>query len=323
MSPRRPDPARLLARLDWTVVRRLDGLLQGDYRTLFRGSGLELAELREYRHGDDVRSIDWHVTARLQEPYVRRYVEDRDLTAWFLLDLSPSMDFGAAARAKRDLLAELTAVLGLLLARHGNRCGALLYTGRLERVVPAGGGRRHVLEILRELERQQPLRRAPATDLGPLLAAALRTVRRKSLLFIVSDFLSLPGWQKALAAAAAKHEVLAVRLVDPLERALPDLGPLLLEDAETGEQLFVDTHDRGFRERFAAAVRKREEALSADFSRAGVDALTLATDGDLAREIARFAARRRMRRGSPAFREGRPPSGPGAPHGTAASKEAV
>jgi uncharacterized protein (DUF58 family) len=302
MPPSPPDPARLLARLDWTVVRRLDGLLQGDYRTLFRGFGLELAEIREYRPGDDVRSIDWHVTARMQVPYVRRHVEDRDLTAWFLLDLSPSVDFGAAATKKRDLLVDFTAVLARLLTRHGNRVGAMLYTGKLERIVPAGGGRAQVQRLLGELGRQPRLRRAPETDLAPLLETALRTVRRRSLWFVVSDFLCVPGWQKPLAMAARRHEVLAVRLTDPLEARMPDVGPLLMEDAETGEQLFVDTHDRGFRERFAEAARRRGEALSADFSRTGIDALTLSTDSDMVREIARFAAERRRRRGLPLAR---------------------
>jgi uncharacterized protein (DUF58 family) len=296
------DPERVLQRLDWTVIRRLDGQLQGNYRTLFRGFGVELAELREYQLTDDVRAIDWNVTARMQTPYVRQYMEDREITAWFLLDLSPSVDFGAAARQKRDLLVDFVGVLARLLTRHGNRVGAILFSGRDHRFIPAHGGRLQVLTLIDALQNQPRLRRAPRTDLGALLSTALRLVRRRSLLFLVSDFISVPGWERHLALAARRHEVLAVRLTDPQELTIPDVGPLVLEDAETGEQLFVDTHDRGFRARFAALAEKRRADLDASFSRDGVDVLSLSTDGDIARDIVRFAAERRQRRAAPSSR---------------------
>jgi uncharacterized protein (DUF58 family) len=237
------EPERLLQRLDWTVVKRLDGLLQGNYRTLFRGFGFEMAELREYQLTDDVRAIDWNVTARMQEPWVRLFMEDRDITAWFLLDMSPSVDFGPPAAQKRDLLVDFTAVLARVLTRHGNRVGALVFAGGETRIVPAKAGRTQVLRLIRELTEQPRLSRAPRTDLSALLDAALRIVRRRSLLFIVSDFLSVPGWDRRLAMVAHRHETLAVRLFDPREGELPNVGPLVLEDSETGEQLFVDTHD--------------------------------------------------------------------------------
>jgi uncharacterized protein (DUF58 family) len=310
MSPRAPDPSggrapapgAVLARLDWTVLRRLDGLLQGDYRTLFRGFGMELAELREYQLTDDVRAIDWNVTARMQAPWVRQFVEDRELAAWFLLDMSPSVDFGSPLVQKRTLLEDFTAAIARLLTRHGNKAGAILYNGQEERVLPARGGRMHVLTLVAEMERMPRLRRAPLTNLSRLVATAQGALRRRSLVFLVSDFLSVPGWEKPLAALSRRHEVIAVALSDPRERELPDVGPILFEDAETGEQLFLDTHDRGFRRRFAEAARARAAGRDALLAASGVDVLSLSTDGDVAGGIIRFAAERRQRRMAPASR---------------------
>jgi uncharacterized protein (DUF58 family) len=293
-------PERMLQRLDWTVIRRLDGLLQGNYRTLFRGFGLELAELREYQPGDDVRSIDWYVTARMAAPYTRLHVEDREVTAWFLLDVSPSVDFGTARARKRDLLVELTGVLARLLTRHGNRVGAVLFNGAAPRVVPAGGGKLHVLRLINDLLAEPRLARAPVTRLSTLFEAAGRVIRRRSLVFAVSDFISLPGWDKTLAALCARHEVLAIRLKDPRESELPDIGTVILEDSESGEQLFLDTHDAGFRRRFRETAWLRERGLRGIFARCGVDVLELSTEGDLVMELARFARLRARRRPAPA-----------------------
>src|SRR5262245_10181353 len=296
MSRSQPrDPEGVLRRLEWTALRRLDGLLQGDYRTLFRGFGLDLADLREYQYGDDVRHIDWNVTARLQAPYVREYHEDREVTAWFLLDLSPSVDFGSGEVRKRAVSADFVAVLARLLTRHGNRVGALFYGEEVDRMIPARSGRRHVLQLLHAmLARPKPQRNAP-TDLGELLGSAAHVMRRRSLVFVVSDFISVPGWEDHLGQLVQRHEVVAVRLHDPLEANLPDLGMLVVQDAETGEQMFVDTHDRGFRKRFAAAAARREATLRAAFRRAGVDALELSTDDDLVDAIRRFADLRKRR----------------------------
>ncbi len=281
-----PSPERVLQRLDWTVIRRLDGLLQGDYRTLFHGFGLDLAELREYQFTDDVRYIDWNVTARMQTPYVRQYLEDREVTAWFLLDLSPSVDFGT--------------VLARLLTRHGNRLGAILYNGKVERVTPAQGGKPQVLRLINDLLGQPQLKRAPPTNLATLLETALRMIRRRSLVFIISDFISEPGWDKPLGMLTQRHEVLAVRLYDPREVELPDIGPVIMEDAETGEQLYLDTHDKKFRQRFVEAARQHRYELSVAFGRAGVDVLALSTEDDLSREILRFARLRKQRKMTPA-----------------------
>ena len=295
MSESASQPERVLRRLEWTVIRRLDGLLQGDYRTLFRGVGLDLADLREYQYHDDVRYIDWNVTARLQTPYVREYHEDREVTAWFLLDLTASMDFGSRGVSKRAVATEFVTVLARLLTRHGNRVGALLYGGHVDTVIPARSGRRHVLHILHRLtSRRAPLHPAP-TDLAELLRTAAQLVRRRSLMFVVSDFISAPGWTAPLGHLALRHDVVAVRLTDLLETDLADLGLLVVQDAETGEQLLVDTHDRAFRRRFAAAAERRETALRVAFGQAGVDALELSTDGDLVEAILRFADLRRRR----------------------------
>lgn len=288
------DPEAILKRLEWTVIRRLDGLLYGDYRTLFRGFGLDLADLREYQYHDDVRHIDWNVTARLQTPYVREYNEDREVTAWFLLDLSPSVDFGSHTK-KRAVANDFVTVLTRLFTRHGNRVGALFYGDSVDTVIPARTGRRHVLEILHRLLTRPEQTHSRATSLRDFFQVAFEIMRRRSLVFVVSDFISTPGWAQPLAHLAQRHEMLAVRLYDRLEMELPDMGLLVVQDAETGEQMFVDTHDGGFRKRFAAAAERREKALREAFRNAGVDALELATDDDLVDAILRFADLRKRR----------------------------
>lgn len=294
----------LLRRLEWTVLRRLDGLLQGDYRTLMRGSGLDLADLREYQLHDDVRHIDWNVTARLQHPHVRVFTEDREMAAWFLLDLSPSVNFGSGEQRKSEVLLQFTAVLARLISRHGNRVGALVYgqrgLPRIDALLPARGGRNHVLQLM-QLLLQPPAPEARgkpgegATRLGDLLRGATLSVRQRSTVFVVSDFISQPGWEQPLGELARRHDVVAVRLVDPLELELPDLGLIPIRDAETGEQLMVDTHDKGFRQRFARIAAQREAQLRESLARAGVDTLELATDDDLADAVMRFVDLRKQR----------------------------
>ena len=291
-------PERILQRLDWHVVRRLDGLLQGDYRTLFYGAGIDLADLREYQPEDDIRYIDWNVTARMDTPYVRQYVEDRDITGWFLLDLSPSLEFGTLQKSKHAMLVDFVTTLARLLTRHGNRVGALLYGKGVERMIPARAGRTHVLQLLHAMQNRPQASAAAAptsTRLTDLLQAGATFIRRRSTIFVVSDFISEPGWEKPLAQLAQRHEVLAVRLLDPLERELPDLGLIPLRDAETGQELWVDTHDRGFRHRFAQLAAQRDDQLRAALTRAGVDALELSTEGELLNAIVRFIELRRQR----------------------------
>jgi uncharacterized protein (DUF58 family) len=295
MSDSQRTPEAILRRLEWTVLKKLDGLLQGDYRTFFRGFGLDLADLREYQMHDDVRHIDWNVTARMDTPYVRQYNEDREITAWFLLDLSPSVDFGSAHGKKREIAMEFTASVARLLTKHGNRVGAMFYGGAVDTVIPARASRQHVLYILDALMSRPEMPLAPATDLADFLKTALSVIKRRSIVFVISDFISTPGWEKPLGLLARKHELLTVRLFDPLEMELPDMGLFVMQDAETGEQIFVDTHDRGFRKRFAAAAEKREYDLRAAFARAGVDAIELSTEDDVLNSLLRFAHLRKQR----------------------------
>jgi len=285
----------VLRRLEWTVLRRLDGLLQGDYRTLMRGTGMDLADLREYQLHDDVRHIDWNVTARQQSPHVRVFTEDREMASWFLLDLSPSVDFGSGNQRKSQVSAEFVTVLARLLTRHGNRVGAMLYGSGVDTVLPARGGRPHVLHMLHAMQTRPEATGSATTRLDELLHSAARMLRRRSTVFVVSDFISEPGWEKTLGQLAQRHEVVAVRLLDPLELDLPDLGLIPIRDAETGEQLLVDTHDAGFRRRFARIAAQREAELRQALARAGVDALELSTDGDLVDAIMRFTELRKRR----------------------------
>jgi uncharacterized protein (DUF58 family) len=234
----------------------------------------------------------------MDTPYVREYVEDREVTAWFLLDLSPSVDFGSvdSERAKRSVLIDFVATLARLLTRRGNRVGAILYGTEIDLTIPARGGRDQVLRMIEDLLRHPRPTHAPFTDLAPLLRVGHSTIKRRSLVFVVSDFISVPGWDKPLSLLNRRHEVVAVRLLDPREVELPDVGSLIMEDAETGEQLFVDTHDRGFRRRFQEAAARREAEVHATFKRAGVEALSLSTEDDLVRAIVRMATIRRRRR---------------------------
>ncbi|MEP6607783.1 MAG: DUF58 domain-containing protein [Burkholderiaceae bacterium] len=291
----RPDAELLLRRLEFTVLRRLDGLLQGDYRTLFRGFGLDLADLREYQLHDDVRYIDWNVTARSPTPYVREFQEDREVAAWFVLDLSGSVDFGSQQKRKRELSSELMAVLARLFTRYGNRVGAILHTHRANEVIPARNGRRHVLHVLDRMLKADATPAGTETDLAELLAMTHSMVKRRSVVFVVSDFISKPGWGKSLALLARRHEVIAVRLYDPMELELPNIGLVVMQDAETGEQIFVDTHDRRFRKRFADAARQREQMLRDGLAEAGVDCLELTTEEPLDQALLRFTQLRKRR----------------------------
>ncbi len=291
-----PNAESVLRRLEWTVLRRLDGVLQGNYLTLFRGFGIDLADLREYRFGDDARTIDWNATARLQVPHVRQFNEDREITAWFLVDLSGSVNFGAGATTKRTMAVDFVALIARLLTRHGNRVGAVLYTDRVEFVLPARAGRRDVLHLIDQIQKTgNAPRPGKTTQLEELLAHALQTIKRRSLVIVLSDFISDPGWARALALLGQRHDVLAVRLYDALEMALPDVGLVIMEDAETGQQLFVDTHDAAFRKRFSALATEREAALREALAIAGADCIELSTDHDLVDTLLRFARLRKRR----------------------------
>ncbi len=277
------------------MIRRLDGLLQGDYRTLFYGVGMDFADLREYQPPDDVRHIDWNVTARMDAPYVREYVGDRELTAWMLLDRSPSMAFGPEERPKGLVLTEVVATLARLLTRRGNRVGAIFYNNVVERTIPPLGGRNQVLRLAHDLLRPPP-KTGTATDLNGLIHAGLNTIKRRSLVFLISDFFSDPGWERPLLVLSRRHDVVAIRLWDPREVELPEMGTIVMEDAETGEQLFVDTSDPQLRRRLREIATTREEGLQAGFKRAGVDLFDISTEEGLVPALVRIAEQRKKRR---------------------------
>ena len=242
----------LLQHLEWTVIRRLDGLLQGHHRTLFRGSGLELADLREYQAQDDVRHIDWNVTARMQTPFVREHQEDREINAWFLLDLSGSMDFGSTDISKRDVMFRFVGVMAKLLMKRGNRIGALVLNPAEPegfKYIPARMHRRHLLHLLHVLETSPVTQQPHQTRLTDWLRKANGLLKRRSSVFVVSDFMGAFNWSTELSALGQRHETVAVRLFDPAEINLPNAGLVLLQDSETSEQLLLDTTNQRFRAR--------------------------------------------------------------------------
>ena len=295
---RHATPEALLARLEWRVVRRLDGQLMGDYRTAHRGTGTDLAGLREYHEGDDARHIDWNVTARLNEPQLRLFTEDRELTVWLVLDRSASMTVGPPGRGKDDVLAELALVLARLFGRGGNRVAALLYDAGTTRTIRPGTGRTHALRIAAELARGTTTQAATATggraaaptDLAAMLDAAGKLARRRALIVVISDFIGGGNWERSLLRLAPRHEVVALRVLDTADDELPDVGLVVVEDAETGEQLVIDTSDPLLRARLRAGVAERDARLAAGMRRAGVPMHRIGTGDDLARALIKVVA---------------------------------
>ncbi|MFG1617961.1 DUF58 domain-containing protein [Nonomuraea wenchangensis] len=283
-------PERLLLRLEWKVVRRLDGRLQGAHRTAHRGSGIDFTGLRAYTEGDDARHIDWNVTARLDEPHLRVFTEDRELTVWLVLDRSASMAAGRPGRGKHDVLAELALVLARLFGRGGNRVGALLYDTGTVRVVPPGTSRRHALRIAAELERTATSGAGATTDLAAMLDAAGRLARRRALVVVLSDFIGDGDWERSLQRLARRHEVVALRITDAADDVLPEAGLIVVEDAETGEQLVVDSADPLLRVRLREAVDDREARLAAGMRRARVPVHRVDTDRDLGEALVEVVA---------------------------------
>jgi uncharacterized protein (DUF58 family) len=299
-------PERLLARLEWQVVRRLDGRQAGSYRTAHRGPGTDLVGLREYTDGDDARHIDWNVTARLNEPQLRVFTEDRELTVWLVLDRSASMTVGGPERGKHDVLSELALVLARLFGRGGNRIGALLYDNGVVRIVPAGTGRRHALRIGAELTgtaggrprvgQHSTGQYNGTTDLAAMLDAAAKVARRRALIVVISDFIGDGDWGRSLLRLTPRHEVVALRVTDAADDELPDVGLVVVEDAETGEQLVIDSGDPLLRTRLRAAVENRDTRLAAGMRRAGVPIHRIGTDADLVTALIEVVASTQRRR---------------------------
>jgi uncharacterized protein (DUF58 family) len=296
--PVRTPPERLLIRLEWRVLRRLDGILAGGYRTAARGIGTDLAGLREYVEGDDARHIDWNVTARLNEPQLRLFTEDRELTVWLVLDCSASMTVGTPGRGKHDVLSELTLALARLFGRSGNRVGAVLYDTGAVRTVPPGTGRGHALRIGAELARTaaSAARSGRTTDLAAMLDAVAKLARRRALIVVISDFIGEGDWERSLLRLAARHEVVALRVTDPADDELPDAGLVVVEDAETGEQLIIDSGDPLLRAGLRDAVGERDTRLADGARRAGVPVHRIDTGADLATALVEVVMSTRRRR---------------------------
>ncbi|MEM1056525.1 MAG: DUF58 domain-containing protein [Bacteroidota bacterium] len=271
----------------------VDELFGGEYQSAFKGRGIEFAEVRPYQIGDDVRSIDWSVTARTGEPFVKMYEEEREQTLLLCVDVSASEAFGSTGTLKRELAAEVCAVLGFSAIRNDDKVGLLLFTDRVERFVPPKKGRRHVLRVVRDLYVHGP--EHTGTDLGAAFDHALRVLRRRAVVVVVSDFLA-SGYEKPLRALAARHDVVAVRTVDPREETLPAVGLVTLRDAETGQPVLVDTSSRKAREAFARRARDREAQTIAALTRARVGTVTVRTGEDFVDPLAAFFRRRNRER---------------------------
>jgi uncharacterized protein (DUF58 family) len=287
-------PAEVIKRLDLVISRRLDGLLQGEYQGLVPGHGSELGEARAYVAGDDVRRIDWNVTARMQAPYVRETIADRELETWALVDLSPSLDFGTALCEKRDLAISGLAAVGFLTARTGNRVGALVLDPRGLTTVPARGGKAHLMALLHRVVTAERVA-SGTTDLAAGLSRLALLSRRRGLAVVVSDFLGDGDWELALRQLTARHETLCIEVVDPRELELPNVGVLRLVDPETGRELEVQTANPTVRARYADAAAQQRTVIAGRIRRAGADHLRLRTDRDWLLDVVHFVAARRER----------------------------
>ena len=289
-------PDAILRALDLTIRRRIDSLVSGEHRTPALGLGTELAQVRPYQLGDDVRHIDWAVTARTGEPHVRVHVAERTLTTWLLLDVSPSMTFGTADRRKADVADGAALAIGALATRQGNRLGVLPFGGTDELPTRPRQGRRGLLNLQLTLRTEPPPDGVGATSLGDALERAARFGRQRGLVVVVSDFRGPRDWQRALVRLLNRHHVIAIEVRDPREQELPAVGDLWLVDPETGRQLRVDTNSPRLRRRFAERAAGERDALAAELRRFRAEHIVLWTAGDWLRELVRHLHRRRRRR---------------------------
>jgi uncharacterized protein (DUF58 family) len=299
-SPDRPGPGplpeALLRALDLKIGRRLDGLLAGEHRTAALGIGTELAQLREWEPGDDVRRIDWNATARSQTVQVRVDVAERALTSWVLLDVSPSMRFGTADRRKWDVAEGVAVALGHLASRRGNRIGVATFGANDSFALRPRQGRVGLLSVLLAVRREPETERVGRTSIGTAVTQLARVARQRSLAVVVSDFRGPRDWRAPLLRLAAGHAVVAVEIRDPREQELPNVGHVWLVDPETGRKAHVDTARRRLRERFAEAAADDRAEVARELSSLGIQHLVLSTSGDWLRTFAAFLARERRRR---------------------------
>ena len=270
----------------------VNDVFSGEYHSVFKGRGMNFAEVREYQHGDDIRAIDWNVTARTGAPFIKVFDEERELTVMLVVDVSASGDFGSRSRMKGEVAVEICAVLAFSATRNNDKVGLIIFSDRIEKFVPPRKGRRHVLRVLRELLYFEPEGRG--TDITGALQYLARVVRRRAVVFVVSDFLA-DGYEKALAVAGRRHDTVAIRMSDPREHQLPPVGYLELEDAETGEHVTVDVSDPAFRAAFAADVAEKLTARERQFRKTRVDVVEITTDHPYADRLMRFFRQRAKR----------------------------
>ena len=291
-----PEVVRQIRRLQLRARRAVRTLLGGEYHSTFKGAGLSFEEVREYQPGDDVRGIDWNVTARMGQPYIKRYVEERELTLLLVVDLSASQRFGTGAQQKRAVAAELAALLAFSAIGNNDRVGLLAFSDRIERHVTPGKGTRHVLRLLRDLLYYQP--EGKGTDLALALDHINKVQKRRTVVFVISDFLGdHESFANSFRRAAHRHDLIAIRTSDPREQSWPAVGLVQLEDAETGKQLLIDTNDSRFRTAFTERATQRQEQLRKLVRGSGADLIEVSTDGQHFDPLLKFFRSRVRRRG--------------------------
>lgn len=279
-------------RIEITTKHLVQDLFSGEYHSIFKGRGIEFTEVREYQPGDDIRTIDWNVTARYGYPFVKKFREERELLVMILVDLSASQKFGTAERFKNEIAAELSAVLAYAAIQNNDKVGLLIFTDQIEKVIPPQKGRYHVLRLIREVLYYQPTGRG--TDLNLALEYAGRMLHRRSIIFLISDFLS-GGYEKALKTLSRKHDIIALRVKDPREEQLPPSGFLELEDAETGQQFLIDSSDRTLQRQFGLIKYKQREAWENLLKQINLDRIEIATNGSYVEPLVQFFRKRAKR----------------------------
>ena len=283
-----------IRRIEIRTRHKVEDLFAGSYLSVFKGRGIEFDEVRPYQSGDDVRAVDWNVTARMGELYVKRFIEERELTVLLMVDVSGSQDFGSVGRFKREAVAEMAALLAFAASRNNDKVGLLLFTDQVEKYFPPRKGRRHILRLVRELLTFQPAGRG--TDLKAALDYANRMLKHRGIVFLLSDFQADPQtYRKALNVAGRRHDLVAIDLRDPLEKNIAPVGLMVLEDAETGELMEVDTADPAWRKTFSVRQKKMDAAIQQVLNGAKVDRIELATPDDFVNALIRFF-QNRMRR---------------------------
>jgi uncharacterized protein (DUF58 family) len=281
-----------IRRLELRTRRLVDSMFAGSYHSVFKGRGMNFEEVREYTPGDEIRSIDWNVTARMNTPFVKKFTEERELTVMLVVDVSASGDFGSVQSSKRELAAEVASILAFSAIQNNDKVGLLLFTDEVELFIHPKKGRMHTLRLIREMLYFRPRRRG--TNLAAALEYLNKVVTRRAVVFLISDFLD-EGYDKPLAVAARRHDLVAMPVIDPGEEELPDIGIVTLEDPETGEQIDVNTSSRALRGAYLALEEKRKKATAQQLRKVGIDTIPLRTNEDYLHVLRAFFERREQR----------------------------